>query len=184
MNVHETPESLGLLDWTQIEALFDKAIDFPALITHEEKYKITEWIPSCDEMESRVQKHLNCLLDDLFHHAATDRDSLTYADCVMIHQDFHLVGKHTQLGRDLWRMHWSNKQPELYTKWERAWAAVLSDLELRAVLNVNDTCFYSQKQSDYFAPKSKKRELERPGQHPPEWIQRIINQGGDRTWGY
>lgn len=180
--MNDSPESLGLSDWSKIEVILDKAIDSPASITQEEKHKIAEWIPSREEMESRVQKHLSRSLNDLFHHAATDRDSLTYLDCVMIHQGFHLFDKLTQAGRDIQRRHRENQQPELYAKWERARATVLSELELRAVLNVTDPEFYRQKQAGYLTPRLK--EHERTRGRPAEWVHRIIDQGGDKTWGF
>lgn len=103
--MNESPENLGLTDWTNIEPLLNKAIDFPFSITQEEKHQIAEWIPCRKEMETRVQKHLNRSLDDLFHLAATHRDSLTYSEFLMIHQGFHLLNILAHTGREIRLMH-------------------------------------------------------------------------------
>ncbi|KAI9372097.1 hypothetical protein BJX61DRAFT_543045 [Aspergillus egyptiacus] len=175
------PESLGLSEWPDIEPLFDKAINSPANVTQEEKHKIVEWIPSRDEMEARTRKYLNRSLDDLFHTAAMDRDSLTYAECLMINQGFHLLRQLDHVGCEIARMRRTRLYPDLQAKWERAKAAVLPELEFRATINATDPLFFGDKQDEYFP---RHRQLPKSEKRPAPWIQKIIDQGDDKSWGY
>ncbi|KAJ0422708.1 hypothetical protein BJY00DRAFT_310724 [Aspergillus carlsbadensis] len=179
------PESLRILDWTdpETERLFDKALNSLTTITQEEKHKIAEWIPSRIEMEARAQKYLGQSVDELIHLAATDTDSLTYPQFLMVSQGFHLIGGLNDVGRWLARSKRAREQPELQGKWERAREAVLSEVEMRAVLNLKDPSLQRRLQAEYFGPRD--RAAKEARSRPAPWVQKVIDQdGGGKSWGF
>ncbi|KAL2802726.1 hypothetical protein BJX63DRAFT_437586 [Aspergillus granulosus] len=178
------PESLRILDWTNpdTERLFDKAINSPSEITEEEKHKIAEWIPSRSEMEVRTQKYLQQSLNNLFEAAATDKESLTYPQFLMIDQGFHLLGRLDTVGRNVEKLKRARVQPQLHAKWKQAREVVLSEIELRAVLNIEVPDFQLRLVTEYSNAKNQARREARS--RPAPWIQRVIDQGGEKSWGY
>ncbi|KAL4883428.1 hypothetical protein BJY04DRAFT_216250 [Aspergillus karnatakaensis] len=87
---------------------------------------------------------------------------------MMIAQGFHLL-------REL-------DHRALQAKWEQARAAVLSDTELRAVLSATDPSLRLRLDNEYFEPRQRARGEAQS--RPAPWIQKIINQGGEKSWGY
>ncbi|KAL3472609.1 hypothetical protein BJX99DRAFT_235246 [Aspergillus californicus] len=179
-----SPEALCILDWSDpdTERLFEKATNSPAEITQEEKHKIAEWIPSRPEMEARTQKHLNQSLDSLLEAAATDKESLTYPQYMMIAQGFHLLGVLDNMGRDLAKQRRSYEQRALQSKWKQARAAVLSDTELGAVLSTSDPLLRIRLEHEYYEPRD--RAVRDAKGRPAPWIQRILDREGEKGWGY
>ncbi|KAL3457176.1 hypothetical protein BJX64DRAFT_269380 [Aspergillus heterothallicus] len=178
------PKTLHMLDWTDAgtEHLFDKAINSPAEITEEEKHLIAEWPPSRSEMEARTQQYLDQSLDSLFEQAATDPESLLYPQISMLDQGFHLLGRNNTVGRQLQKRKRAREQPQLQAKWEQARAAVLSDIELEAILNVQRPGLYSRLVTEHLETRNQ-ASAEARGR-PAPWVQQIIDRGGDKGWGY
>ncbi|KAL3445145.1 hypothetical protein BJX65DRAFT_282371 [Aspergillus insuetus] len=134
-------------------------------------------------MEARTQKYLTQSVDELFRHAATDREFLTYPQFLMIAQGFHLIDGLTGVGRSIATSKRSREQPELQAKWDRALEAVLSDIEMRAVLNSRSGSLYYRLQHEYLEPRERARKEARS--RPAPWIQKILDQeGGEKSWGY
>jgi hypothetical protein len=42
-------------------------------------------------MQANAQKRLNLSVEDLFHKAATNPDSLTYPECLLMDNDFRIM---------------------------------------------------------------------------------------------
>ncbi|KAE8132905.1 hypothetical protein BDV38DRAFT_274710 [Aspergillus pseudotamarii] len=157
-----------LEEFAQLETLWDKAIQSPADISLEEKHQMLEWPPPC--------------VEDLFYKAVTDPHSLTYAECRLIKDDFHVIGIMDQLKYANDRRKWIRARPDLQAKREQARTAVLSTIESQAYQNLDDV-FYSIQMAHYDVVEERRRH-ERPSHLPKEWIQNIIDQGEDKSWGY
>ncbi|RJE22167.1 hypothetical protein PHISCL_05487 [Aspergillus sclerotialis] len=165
--------------WETLEPLFDKAITNPNEVTQNEKHQILEW-PSRETMEENVSKYLHRTVDGLFQTACNDPDALTYPDCRLIDDDFCIMRLWDASGRQESKWHREEASPSLKAKWEQARAAVLSTEEARTLENVNRVI--------YFKTKAYKQPIteadERARKLPTPWVQRIIHQRGERSWGY
>ncbi|KAB8072078.1 hypothetical protein BDV29DRAFT_192822 [Aspergillus leporis] len=142
-------------EFAQLETLWDKAIQSPAEISLEEKHQ-----------PANTQRYLRQSVEDLIHKVAIDPHSLTYAECRLIKDDFHVfdIMEQIKYGKD--RRQWIRARPDLQVKREQALAAVLSPTERR------------------ITRRRRKSRHQRPRHLPKEWIQNIIDQGEDKSWGY
>lgn len=165
--------------WETLEPLFDKAIINPNEVTQNEKHQILEW-PSRETMEENISKYLHRTVDELFQTACNNPDALTYPDCRLIDDDFYIMRLWDASGRQESKWRREDASPSLKAKWEQARAAVLSTEEARALENVNRVI--------YFKTKAYKQPIieadERGRELPPPWVQRIIDQRGEKSWGY
>jgi hypothetical protein len=163
---------------SSMESLYDKAIQSPSEITQGEKHAIMEW-PSLEQMEETTQKYVGKSLQDLIHTAANDPLALTYAECRLINDDFHIHGypESYEYRRD--RMNRMIERRDLWNKWQQAKAVVLSPDELKAVENVKDV--FLEKQRAHRKPIHEA--AERRWTHPPDWVQSILDREG-KGWGY
>ncbi|RDW67432.1 uncharacterized protein DSM5745_09298 [Aspergillus mulundensis] len=177
---------LGLSDWTTIEPLFDKAINSPSEITPEEKHQIAQWAPR-EDMEERCQKYLGRSLQDLIQTAANDPDSLTYPEWRLLCDGFYIMKlllsgeRFSVMGSRMW------KQEDLSDKWQRALKSVLTPLEFRAHQASQDTQLCLKKMAELRKQQEQHPDYEPTPWNPtkpPRWIQRILDQGGDMSWGY
>ncbi|EAW17352.1 uncharacterized protein NFIA_072660 [Aspergillus fischeri NRRL 181] len=164
--------------WASLESLYDKAIQSPSEITLEEKHTILEW-PSLEHMEETTQKYVGKSLRDLIHTAANDPLALTYPDCCLIKDGFHIF-------RTLDAVKYSNDRrkrmigrPDLWNKWQQARDAVLPPDELKALENVREVFLANIKA--YSKPIIEAAERSRT--HPPDWVQSILDRDG-KGWGY
>lgn len=167
----------ALEEFAQLEPLWEKAIQYPADISPEEKHQLMEW-PPLEEMRANASNHLGMSLEDLLQKAATDPHSLTYPECRLIRDKFRIMRLFDSGNRFAWR--W--KRPDLYSKRNQARDAILTQTELQAVRAV-DEVFY-QKQSAEFKAIKAKRQQEPPPHMPREWVQKIIDRKDDKSWGY
>ena len=71
---------------------------------------------------------------------------------------------------------------DLQVKREQARATVLSPEELRAIQNLQ-AVYYAKETAHYDANEARRRQ-QRPEYLPKEWVQKVIDQGGDKSWGY
>lgn len=170
------PMANTLEKFAQLEPLWDKAIQSSAEISTEEKHRMMEWPPRA-EMEATTQKALGISVDELVQKAAMTPESLTYPECRLIRDNFRMLGY-----RDLSdRWEWPFMRPDLQTKKRQAEEAALPSLEREAIRNLNDV--FCEKETTELGVRHAKRKPLVFGM-PPEWIQRIIDQGDDKSWGY
>ncbi|PGH27693.1 hypothetical protein AJ80_00708 [Polytolypa hystricis UAMH7299] len=170
-----------LEEWSQLEPLWDKAIESPAEITLEEKHQLLEW-PPLPEMQANTQNYLHKPVVDLIHTAATDPTSLTYPEFRLMREGFHIFrfldGSKYENDRATWKI----LRPDLYTKRERACALVCSSEESQALENVKDSQLGLMKLNAY---SEQCRANQRPRHLPPEWVQKILDQEGEmKSWGF
>ncbi|KAL4962960.1 uncharacterized protein BDV14DRAFT_97187 [Aspergillus stella-maris] len=170
---------IGLADWSDIEPLFDKAINSPADITPEEKHRIAQWPPR-ETMEARCQEHLNCSVDDLMQRAAADKETLSYAEARMIWEGFNMLKLTEASERAMSNAQRIWTQKDLWEKHQQALPNVLSVSEIQAHKGVNAPRWITTSSDKPGWPKRTSL-ANRP---PEEWIQKIIDQGDDRSWGY
>jgi hypothetical protein len=140
-----------------------------------------EW-PPLAVMQANTQRYLRQSVEDLIHKVAIDPHSLTYAECRLIKDDFHVfdIMEQIKYGKD--RRQWIRARPDLQVKREQALAAVLSPTELKALQNLEDVFYFIQ--TAHYEAKEEKQRHQRPRHLPKEWIQNIIDQGEDKSWGY
>lgn len=172
-------QKLGLSDWSNIEPLFDKAINTPTEITPHEKHQIAQWPPH-EEMEAQCQKQFNRSISDLLQAAVIDCDSLTCSEATLICQGFHDIDwlAYTEcqaVARRRWRF-----EKLLWDKYQQALVSILLPVEMKAWNAVTDDEWFNKK-------------LRTSLQHtrnlfvdsgPAPWIQKIIDQGDSKPWGY
>lgn len=135
-----------------------------------------EWPPRA-EMGTTTQKALGISVDELVQKAATTPDSLTYPECRLIRDNFRMLG-YRDLS-DRWECPFI--RPDLQTKKRQAEEVALPSLEREAIRNLNEV-FYEKETTELGARHAKRKPL--VFGMPPEWIQRIIDQGDDKSWGY
>ncbi|RLM00097.1 hypothetical protein CFD26_107574 [Aspergillus turcosus] len=114
-------------EWGAGESLWDKAIQFPAEITREEKHKILGW-PTWEEMQENTRMYLGKSVEELFQKAITSPGALTFAECRLVRDDFRVLKRMESVDcstRKIGRA----RRPDLEEKWKAACAAVLSQEE-------------------------------------------------------
>ncbi|KAL4901177.1 hypothetical protein BDW74DRAFT_182031 [Aspergillus multicolor] len=177
---------IGLVDWTTIEPLFDKAIISPSEITPEEKHRIAQWPPRKD-MEERCQKYLGRSLDDFLQAAADDRVSLTYAECRLLHDGFYLLNSLVSSQRISVMTRRYHKEKELADKWLRALESVLTPLEFCAHQTSQDSLWWLEKMTEFERQREQHPDYEptpwNPSR-PPRWIRNLLEQEEGMSWGY
>ncbi|RHZ43050.1 uncharacterized protein CDV56_100339 [Aspergillus thermomutatus] len=166
--------------WASMESLYDKAIHSPSEITQKEKHAIMEW-PSLEQMEETSQKYVGESLQDLIHTAANDPLALTYPECCLIKDEFHIFGALDAVKYSNDRRKRMIERQDLWNKWQQARAAVLSPDELKALKNIRQPDVYLAKLEAHAEPLCEAAERSRT--HPPDWVQRILNREG-KAWGY
>ncbi|OGE52804.1 hypothetical protein PENARI_c009G00623 [Penicillium arizonense] len=172
----KTSEKLALL-----EPLWDKAIQSPSSVTLDEKHQILEW-PTMAIMQANAQKHLNLSVDVLFHKAATNPDSLTYPECLLMDNDFRIMNLLDQAKYSNDRLRWETERPDLSEKKNQARAIVLSPVEAKAFANLRDDNIFFPKQMAYYAALQAKR---KPLTMPRGWIRNVLDQEGEvKTFGF
>jgi hypothetical protein len=164
--------------WASKEGLYDKAIQSPSEITLDEKHAIMEW-PSLEQMEETSQKYVGNSLQDLIHTAANDPLALTYPECCLIKDDFHIFGSLDAVKNSNDRRKRMIERQDLWNKWQQARATVLSPDELKALENVQEV--FLEKQTAHAEPILKAAQRSRT--HPPDWVQTILDREG-KGWGY
>lgn len=137
-------QKLGLSDWSNIEPLFDKAINTPANITREEKYQIAQW-PSHEEMEAQCQEQFSRSVHDLIQAAATDRDSLTYPEARLIRLGFHGIDLLAYTEREAVARRRERFEKPLWEKHQQELVSVLLPVELQAWHAVADAGWFYEK---------------------------------------
>lgn len=176
-SLRRLPDMANTLEgFAQLEPLWDKAIQSPAEISLEEKHQLMEWPPFA-EMQANAHKHLGLSVADLIQKAATAPLSLTYPECRLIRDNFRIL----RLGDMGNRWIWPLKRPDLETKKTQAQAAILTSKELQALRNI-DGVFYEKEKTELDGREAKRQQ--RRGHVPKEWVQKIIDQGDDKSWGY
>ena len=171
--------SKTLEEFAQLEPLWDKATQFPSAVSLEEKHRMMEW-PPLDEMQANARRFLGISLEDLLIKAATNAESLTYAECRLVHDQFR-IKKRMEMG-DAWdRYQWSRKHPNLFVKRIQAQEAVLTVNELKAVQAVDE--IFNRKQNEELETREIERQKKPPQDMPQEWVQKIIDREGDKSWG-
>jgi hypothetical protein len=171
----------SLDEFVLLEPLWDKAIQLPGDISLEEKHQMMDW-PPLDEMQFNAHKYLGLSLEDLWHKAASTPNSLTWPECRLIRDCFHILRlreQHVISDRTLLLFH---RRPDLKAKKRQAEAAVLTPKELRALRNL-DKVYYEKLKKEYDEHQA---ELEaerrrRPEHMPKEWVQKIID---NKRWGF
>lgn len=171
--------SKTLEEFAQLEPLWDKAIQFPSDISLEEKHRMMEW-PPLEDMQANAKKYLGISLEDLLQKAATNAESLTYAECRLVRDQFR-IKRMSAMGDEWNRSQWSLKYPNLFAKRRQAQEAVLTENELKAVQAV-DEIFY-RRQSEEFEAREAERQKKPPQRMPQVWVQNIIDREGDKSWG-
>ncbi|KAF3392839.1 hypothetical protein F1880_008880 [Penicillium rolfsii] len=159
-----------LEEFAQLEPLWDKAIQHPAGISRDEKHQLMQW-PPLEEMQANSTKYLGMSLENLLQNAATDRQSLTYAECRLIRDNFRST-PHLDKGD---RFAWPQMRPDLYDKLKEAQEAVLPSKELQAVQAVNEY--------DDLEGRHQKRK-QQPFPDLQDWVRRIVVREEDQSWGY
>ncbi|BCS19560.1 uncharacterized protein APUU_12388S [Aspergillus puulaauensis] len=172
-------QNLGLSDWSNIEPLFDKAINNPAEVTPEEKHKIAQW-PSHEEMDAQCQKQFNRSIDDLLQAAATDRDPLNHPEARLIRQGFHGIDLLAYTEREAVARRRERFEKPLWDTYQKALASVLLPVELQAWNAVADSRWFNEKGA------SLQKQIHNPfvDSGPAPWVQRIIDQGDSKACGY
>lgn len=133
-------------------------------------------------MQANAQKYLGKSVEDIIHKAALDPLSLTYPECRLIKDDFRILRALDQIKYQSDRRKWMRARPDLQVKGEQARATVLSSEELRAIQNLQDV--YYAKETAHYDANEAKRGQQRPEYLPKEWVQKVIDQGDDKSWGY
>lgn len=170
-----------LEEWALLEPLWDKAIQSPLSVMLDEKHQILEW-PAMTIMQANAQEYLNLSVDDLFHKAATNPDSLTYPECRLMDNDFRIMKLLDQVKYSNDRMRWGVERPDLIEKRNQARAIVLSPVEVQAFDNLRDEKLLFAKQRAHFAALQAKR---KPLAMPRGWIQNVLDQEGEmKTFGF
>lgn len=174
-------QKVGLSDWSNIEPLFDKAINTAADITREEKHQIAQW-PSHEEMEVQCQTQFRRSVHDLIQAAATDRDSLTHPEARLIRQGFHGIDLLAYTEREAVARRRERFEKPLWDKYQQALVSVLLPVELQAWNAVADSGWFNEK----LKGATLQRQVHNPFVNggPAPWIQRIIDQGDSKAWGY
>ncbi|KAL4898235.1 hypothetical protein BDV59DRAFT_197174 [Aspergillus ambiguus] len=167
-------------EFAQLEPLWDKAIQSPEEITLEEKHQLLEW-PPLDMIQANAQKYLGHSVESLLHKAATDPNSLTFPECRLIKDDFRVLSILDRVKYENDRARWLHERPDLKTKREQAYTAVLSPEESQAVKNL-ELVFYPILTA-YYDERERRRGPQRPRYLPQEWIQSVIDRE-DKSWGY
>jgi hypothetical protein len=165
-----------LEEFAQLKPLWDKAIQHPVDISPDEKHQLMQW-PPLEEMQANSTKYLGMSLENLLQKAATDRQSLTYAECRLI-RDYFRITPTLDKGD---RFAWPQMRPDLYDKLKQAQEAALPPIELQAVQAVNEV--FSQKQYDDLEARYEKRKQE-PFPDLQDWVRRIVVRENDKSWGY
>ncbi|GAQ47700.1 similar to An14g07400 [Aspergillus niger] len=165
-----------LEEFAQLEPLWDKAIQHPAETSPDEKHQLMQW-PPLEEMQANTTKYLGMSVENLLQKAATDRQSLTYAECRLIHDHFRI----TRILDNGDQFAWLQMRPDLYDKLKQAQEAVLSPIELQAVQAVNEV--YPQKKYDEYMARHEKRKQE-PFPDLKDWVRKIVLREDDKSWGY
>jgi hypothetical protein len=165
-----------LEEFAQLEPLWDKAIQSPAEISLEDKHRMMEWPPRA-EMEATTQKALGISVDELIQKAATTPESLTYPECVLMNDNFRMLGYWDR--GDRWKF--PLKRRDLVTKKKQAGEAVLPSPEREAIRNLNKV--FLKKELTELRLRQAKQEP-RAYDMPLEWIQRILGKGDDKSWGF
>lgn len=168
-------------EFAQLEPLWDKAIESSAQISLEEKHKLLEW-PPLAVMQASAQKYLGKSVENIIHKAATEPRSLTYSECRLIKDNFRILKTLDRLKYHSDRKKWVRARPDLQAKMEQAHAAVLLPEESKALQNLQDV-FYNIQTAHYDMNEAKRRQ-QKPAHLPPEWVQNIIDQGDNKSWGY
>ena len=138
-----------------------------------------EW-PPLAVTQANSQKFLG--QSDLFHKAATDPPSLTCPEYLLIKNGFHILDLIDQTKYERNRWQWMLIQPDLQAKRERALAAVLSPTESKVLQNLEDVFYFIQKAHN--KAREENRRHERPRHLPQEWMQNVVDQREDKSWGY
>ncbi|CAK46732.1 uncharacterized protein An14g07400 [Aspergillus niger] len=152
-----------LEEFAQLEPLWDKAIQHPAEISPDEKHQLMQW-PPLEEMQANSAEYL-----------ATDRQSLTYAECRLIRDHFRITPTLDKGDR----FAWPQMRPDLYDKLKQAQEAALLPIELQAVQAVNEV--FPQKMYDDLEARHEKR---KPFPDLQDWVRRIVVREDDKSWGY
>ena len=170
----------SLEEFAQLEPLWDKAIQFPEEISLEEKHQIMDW-PPLEEMQSNTHKYLGLSVEGLFHKAAITPDSLTYPECRMLRDCFHILRRDGLYPvQDRWWFF--HQRPALDAKKKQAEAAILTSDELQALRNLDNVFLEKEmKELDERQAKRKAERQRRPPFTPQEWVERIID---NKRWGY
>ena len=171
--------SKTLEEFAQLEPLCDKAIQFPSDVSLEEKHRMMEW-PPLEEMQANAKKFLGISLEDLLNKAATNAESLTYAECRLVRDQFR-IKRMIEMGDGWNRSQWSLKHPNLFAKRIQAQEAVLTVNELKAVQAVDE--IFRRKQNEELEAREAERQKKPPQNMPQEWVQKIIDREGDKSWG-
>ncbi|KXG46824.1 uncharacterized protein PGRI_035700 [Penicillium griseofulvum] len=172
----DTLEELVLL-----EPLWDKAIQSPSSVTLDEKHRILGW-PTRAIMQANAQKHLNLSVDDLFHKAATNPHSLTYPECLLMDNDFHILSLSDQFMFNKDRLRLSVERPDLTEKMNQARAIVFSPIEAKAFANLRDDNIFFAKSTAYHKALEENR---KPLTMPREWVKNVLDQEGEmKTFGF
>ncbi|KAJ5223176.1 uncharacterized protein N7469_009416 [Penicillium citrinum] len=171
--------SKTLEEFALLEPLWDKAIQFPSDVSLEEKHRMMEW-PPLEEMQANAKRFLGISLEDLLQKAVTNAESLTYAECRLVRDQFR-IKRMIEMGDGWNRSQWSRKCPNLFTKRFQAQEAILTANELKAVQAV-DEIFY-RKQNEELEAREAERQKKPPQDMPQEWVQNIIDREGDKSWG-
>lgn len=155
--------------------IWAKAIRAPDELTDEEKRQITRW-PTAEVIEENVRRATNGgTREELARKAAHDPDSLTYPECRLLWDNFHIM--------TMW---------EADTTFEREWAlpeeeesrrqtarqGLMTPDEYKAMENA--IMVYYLKHAEYFDPIRAARAEART--KPPPWVQKLIDN--PQTWGY
>lgn len=170
---------LTLEEFAQLEPLWDKAIQTPAEVSTDEKHQLMEWPPRA-EMEAKSLKLLGLSVEDLFQKAATAPSTLTHPECCLVQDNFRVIAF---LNRgDRWG--WIMRRPDLLSKKKQARDSILTPTELEAIRNVEANADRLRKLA--LDERNKKFDcyIDQPYDTPLKWIQRVIDQGDDKTWGY
>jgi hypothetical protein len=170
-----------LEEFLLLEPLWDKAIQSSSSVTLDEKHRILGW-PTMAIMQANAQKHLNLSVDDLFHKAATNPDSLTYPECLLMDNDFRIMKLLDQVKFTNDRMWLSVEQPDLMEKMNQARAIIFSPVEAKAFANLRDPNILLAKQTAYYKALEANR---KPLTMPREWVKNVLDQEGEmKTFGF
>lgn len=172
-------QKLGLSDWSNIEPLFDKAINTPTEITPHEKHQIAQWPPH-EEMEAQCQKQFNRSISDLLQAAVIDRDSLTCSEATLIRQGFHDIDRLAYTERQAVARRRRRFEQLLWDKYQQALGSVLLPVEIKAWNAVTDDEWFNEKL------RTSLQHTRNPfvDSGPAPWVQKIIDQGDSKPWGY
>jgi hypothetical protein len=167
-----------LEEWAAGESLWDKAIQSPAEITQEEKHRILGW-PTWEQMQENAQRYLGESVEELFQKAIANPEALTFAECRLVRDDFHVLKVLESVDRGSRKLGRA-RRPDLREKWKAACAAVLSREEQQAMRNMGPEKYHTVQEA-HFAPIREARQRARTV--PPEWVKKILERE-DKAWGY